>query len=202
MLTSGYLVVKRFEVLYREFARDSRFTLPIYALPLFGRDPTEVAVRYQGLDRNPVMNSKYGSLADLRMRELDPSDEHAGFLCSFEDAADVLGWAEYESPNDFEIIWTRIAGTLDEPPKRFEPLGYEPTYFPGHFSALCDCMCFPRWHGTDPEGTLFRRYFEQLNANGLFNTAELAAEFLAYYLSFDWTETGEYEIAEVWAPSK
>jgi hypothetical protein len=60
--------------------------------------------------------------------------------------------------------------------------------------------CFPRWHGTDPEGVLFREHFERLNRHGLFESAQEASAFLAFYLSFDWTETGEYEIAEVWAP--
>jgi len=70
-----------------------------------------------------------------------------------------------------------------------------------HFSASCDCLCFPRWHGTDPEGLLFREHFSRLNRDGLFRSAQEARAFLRYYLSFDWTETGEYEIAEVWAPA-
>jgi len=40
----------------------------------------------------------------------------------------------------------------------------------------------------------------RLNRDGLFQSAAEASAFLTYYLSFDWTETGDYEIAEVWAP--
>ena len=58
-------------------------------------------------------------------------------------------------------------------------------------------MLFPRWHGSDPEGTLFRDHFEKLNSFGLFYNRNDAREFLKYYLSFDWTETGEYYITEV-----
>ena len=58
-------------------------------------------------------------------------------------------------------------------------------------------MLIPRWHGTDEEGTLFLKYFKQLNSFGLFNSIENAKEFLEYYLSFDWTERGEFYITEV-----
>jgi hypothetical protein len=58
-------------------------------------------------------------------------------------------------------------------------------------------MLFPRWHGTDEEGELFIKYFNQLNSFGLFNSIETAEEFLQYYLSFDWTERDDYYIVEV-----
>ncbi len=61
-------------------------------------------------------------------------------------------------------------------------------------------MLIPRWHGTDEEGTLFLDHFSKLNRHGLFPTAQEAETFLKYYLSFDWTETGDYEIAEVFLP--
>jgi len=40
-------------------------------------------------------------------------------------------------------------------------------------------------------------YFKQLNQYGLFPSSEQAKKFLDFYLSFDWTETGEYEVAEI-----
>jgi hypothetical protein len=58
-------------------------------------------------------------------------------------------------------------------------------------------MCFPRWHGTDREGTLFREHFARLNENALFDSAEHAEEFLAFYRSLDWAEIGDYVVAEV-----
>ena len=61
-------------------------------------------------------------------------------------------------------------------------------------------MCFPRWHGTDTEGTLFAEYHERLNESALFRTAEEAAKFISFYRSHDWTETGDYVIAEVCLP--
>ncbi|MGH7280799.1 MAG: hypothetical protein ACRELY_04695, partial [Polyangiaceae bacterium] len=143
------------------------------------------------------------SLAEMRMLELKGKeiDGTEDFLTTYELAVDVLGWTKEEGSEDYEIVWARIVDRADAPPSNFERLGFEPTYFMGdHFSAICDCMCFPRWHGTDPEGKLFRSHFDRLNTNGLFDDARTASEFLAYYLTIDWTERGEYEIAEVWAP--
>ena len=60
-------------------------------------------------------------------------------------------------------------------------------------------MCFPTWHGPDQDGTLFLEYFSRLNEYGLFPSADLAKEFLEFYLSFDWTETGDYLIAKIMA---
>ncbi len=200
-VTSGFLVLKRFEHLFREFAAKPEFDRRIYALPLFGDDPSKATIRYRGLDRNAIEPYASGSLAEIRMAELDPDDTGGGLIASLEHALDVLRWAEQEAPGVFELAWARVAGTPQAPPGAFEFLGFEPSYFTGdHFSASCDSLCFPRWHGTDPEGLLFGEHFRRLNRDGLFPSAEEATAFLAYYLSFDWTETGEYEIAEVWAP--
>ncbi len=206
-VASGFLVVKRFDALYREFARDPRWEMPIYALPRFGTEPDRLSVRYRGLDRDALRAAGKGRawanamLGEVRNAEL-MGEGRDGFLASYEQALDVLGWQDEETPGTYEIVWTQIAHQAAPPPSAFVRLGFEPTYFTGdHFSAVCDCMCFPRWHGTDPQGVLFQAHFAQLNANGLFDEAALAAEFLAYYLSFDWTETGEYEIASVWIPS-
>ena len=66
-----------------------------------------------------------------------------------------------------------------------------------HFSAVMDSMCFPRWHGPDPERNLLSRFHERLNVSGLFPSAADAREFLTFYRSQPWAETGKYVIAEV-----
>jgi hypothetical protein len=212
-ITQGFLVVKRFEVLYREFSELPRFAerptsdCPVYAIPIRGTSPEQAKVRYRGLDRDALSPYDKGKLAEARLAELKRkfpywTDEALeDFVPTIEEARDVLRWADYEFPDAYELVWARIASNSAQPPEGFVRLGYDPTYFGGdHFSAICDCMCFPRWHGTDPEGQIFLKYFERLNKNGLFDNPALASDFLAYYLSFDWTETGEYEIGEVWAP--
>ena len=201
-VTQGFLVLKCFEPLFRGFAAKPEFDRRIYALPVFGDDPSIAVVRYRGLDRDAIAAYTAGSLAQIRMAELDPDDVGGGLIATLEQARDVLRWAEEEAPGAYEIAWARVAGSLHAPPPGFEFLGFEPSYFTGdHFSASCDCLCFPRWHGTDPEGLLFQEHFSRLNRNGLFRSAQEASAFLRYYLSFDWTETGDYEIADVWAPA-
>ena len=82
-------------------------------------------------------------------------------------------------------------------------LGFEPTWFVGDcFSAVCDCMCFPKWHGTDKEGVLFVEHYERLNQHALFNSRNEAQAFLDFYRSFDWKETGNYVIAEICLPEE
>jgi hypothetical protein len=87
---------------------------------------------------------------------------------------------------------------VEKAPAGFSSIGFEPPFFySDHFSASCDCMLVPRWHGTDKEGALFKEYFQMLNQYGLFADPLTAERFLKYYLSFDWTETGDYCITEV-----
>jgi hypothetical protein len=102
-----------------------------------------------------------------------------------------------EAERDDEVVWARRVATA-APPPGYGSAGYEPSYVTGdHFSASCDCMPFPRWHGTDEAGDLFRTHVRRLNRAGLFGTPEHAEEFLRYYLSFDWTATGQDHTTEV-----
>ncbi len=219
-ISSGFLIVKRFETLYTEFLSAPKFRPVlelggIYALPRSDVGPERASVQYRGLDRDALSpyDNKEGRLAEIRMAELQGpvSNEPYGsldvgvedFLQSERDAREVLGWADEETPGEYEIVWARLVGTQSDHPDGYDLLGYEPTYFVSdHFSVICDCMCFPRWHGTDNEGELFRPWFDRLNKNGLFDAPDVAEEFLKYYLSFDWTEhVGDYFITEVWAGS-
>src|SRR5436190_2316546 len=194
-MDAGFLIVKRFAVLYGEFASRSEFDRAIYALPLFGTGPERLSVAYNGLDRDPL--SAYPNdpalAAEMRMAELESNGRcEDSFLADQEGVVDVLAWCEGERPGVYEPVWARVAGGTAVPPAGYAKAGYEPSYFPnGYFSAVCDCMCFPRWHGTDPEGVLFHEHFQRLNQYGLFRDSNHAAEFLKYYLSFDWIERGD-----------
>ena len=79
----------------------------------------------------------------------------------------------------------------------FIPLATRRHIFPEDTSRRHVTGLVPRWHGTDESGQLFLSYFRQLNRHGLFQAKSDAEEFLRYYLSFDWTERGDFEIAEV-----
>ncbi len=141
--------------------------------------------------------------AELWMGELEDRGRcEGGYIFELEDAQVAYDRLGHEKP-DYEVVWTRISGTASPRPPNFAHIGYEPTWFTGdHFSASCDCMLIPRWHGTDEEGRLFIDYFGQLNRHGLFPSSQQAESFLEYYLSFDWTETGDHEIAEIFLPNE
>ena len=197
-IEAGYLIVKTFSRLYRDYAPRYKLTRDFYALPRIDRGPTSLSIQYRGLDRDaldPYTNSD--DLAEIRMAELEKIGGcEDGFLFSDETLRDVLSLAQ--SPLDCEVIWTNVASSRIQAPAGFVSAGFDPTYFEGdHFSASCDCMLIPRWHGTDKNGTQFLEYFRQLNRFGLFSSPDAAQAFLDFYLSLDWTETGEYAIAEV-----
>jgi hypothetical protein len=57
-VTCGFLVLKRFEVLYGEFASKETFAHQIYAIPVFGTTAPDAAIRYRGLDRAAAANAQ------------------------------------------------------------------------------------------------------------------------------------------------
>ncbi len=218
-LESAFLIVRKFDVLYRSHGYRTPRGTQIYSLPQEGIEPDAVRKKYRGLDGEPLTGLPLDSLAKilrfnaaavpivertatLAMAQLSaaPGAQEDFLLTSFEDARDV--YLTLGEPKDWEIVWARLTEESGQAPPQSVRLGCEPSYYPdGYFSALCDCMCFPRWHGTDEAGTLFADYHARLNAHGLFESQHDAAEFLRFYLSFDWTETGEYSIVEVYALS-
>jgi hypothetical protein len=198
-IKSGFLIVKTYQTICSEYAKKYDLKRDFYGLPRIDRSPTEQRMQYRGLDRDALDAYKDSdNLAEIRMEELEKIGKcDDGILLDIAIAREVWELLQ-EKKDEYEIVWTRIAGTDIDPPNGFESIGFEPSYFIGdHFSASSDCMIIPRWHGTDDEGTVFSEHFEKLNRYGLFEKPEQAKTFLDYYLSFDWTETGKYEIAEV-----
>jgi hypothetical protein len=193
----GYLVVEKYESLYERYRTRYNATSACYAIPRLDIGPESYKIRYRGIDRDCLVpyEESERNLAEIRMYELlekgivDDDD-----FVPAEYLDDVFRWLE-EEQRRFETIFVKKAEVDCVVPQSFRLIGYEPSYFySDHFSASCDCMMFPRWHGTDEEWTLFLKYFNQLNPNGLFDTPEIAKEFLEYYLSFDWTERGDFYI--------
>lgn len=195
---AGYLIVKTYPKLFNEFKMQLNLTHDLYAFPRIDKDPEQNSIQYRGLDRDALTENEYSNnLAEIRLDELEKINKcYHGLIEQFEYAQDAFNYLE--NKDSYEIIWARIADQTRTPHPGFTPIGFEPSYFVGdHFAAQCDCMLFPRWHGTDKEGTLFLEHFNKLNHYGLFNSPQEAQSFLDYYLSFDWTETGDYFIAEV-----
>jgi hypothetical protein len=210
---SGFLVVRTFEEVYRTFRERPPGEPVSYSIPRPGVPPQAMAKKYRGIDRLPVGAHpvRVHGVEDCPRAAEEPEAyqlmwdlEDAGraaedFVFALQDARRLH--AALQAPAKWEIIWVRDAVAGADRSGVGPTLGFEPTWFWGdHFSAVCDCMCFPRWHGTDKEGTLFAEYHERLNESALFRTAEEAAKFLSFYRSHDWTETGDYVIAEVCLP--
>jgi hypothetical protein len=207
----GFLIVRDFNSLYVRFPEPA--DRPIYAIPVRGMAPESMAKRYRGIDREPL---EPWSLEDLRhglpgipfprpeeqaacvgLFDLGSRDEADwDFIWQLEDARHI--YALLENRHEWEVVWVAPVAVASARPPGSVRFGFEPTWYTGdHFSAVCDCLCFPRWHGTDPEGILFREHYERLNAHALLDSVEEAEAFLAFYRSHDWAETGDYLVAEV-----
>lgn len=217
----GFLIVTRFEELCRDYcnrfekiARDQWGFGDdlIYSVPRQHFPPTEVRKKYRGIDRAPLIAWPSSQFPDETwMGREEPEASQAledletakkaddGFVFSILDARRV--YSLLQDPDRWELIWACNSATAFDRNGVGATLGFEPTWFVGdRFSAVCDCMCFPRWHGTDKEGVLFAEHYSRLNEHALFDSADEAMKFLEFYLSFDWTETGDYVIAEICLP--
>jgi hypothetical protein len=182
-----------------------------YGWPVGGRPD---ARRYRGIDRDWVspVSGEHASLAENRLAEIqrdrygDAFDDFVfrgdgGVIAEEDDARDVLRWATMERPGEYELGWARVVASDAAVPDGLTRLGFEPSWFPSSdFSPLADCLLLPRWHGADAEGTEFVGEFESLTRDGLFATAAEVERFVERYLSFDWSEQGDYRVVEVFAP--
>jgi len=105
-----------------------------------------------------------------------------------------------DKPDICDVVWFKIHTSLSAIPKGYRFYGYDITYIPGihgAFSIINDCMFICKWHGCDEDGTVFLQHYTRLNENGLFNTVIEAIDYMKYYLSFDWSERGEFCICEI-----
>ena len=208
---SGFLIVRPYNWLYQRFWRPAEPEQFLYAIPRKGADPNSNEKRYRGISREPLQ-AWYEELRgaphievpeDFRaasaLRRLEDSGlADDDFVFNHSDALDIL--SKLDQPDSWELIWAGNADAQVVEPANAKLLGFEPTWFYGdHFSAIADSMCFPEWHGPDEDGTLFLDYYSRLNEYALFPSSSLARDFLEFYRSFDWTETGDYVIAKVLA---
>ncbi|MFB0551995.1 MAG: hypothetical protein ACETWQ_01670 [Phycisphaerae bacterium] len=205
---------------YLELLDFKKYPLPhdrvIYSIPWKEMSPDAYAKQYRGVCREPLFSwnekdEQFFRGSDMVVQPLETELEaHLALgrldnasrrdddvvLKSYENAMHVFSLLQ--APAEREVIWIRDAESDSSEPPDYPLLGYEPAMFGGDwFSALSDCMCFPIWHGTDTEGELFKVHHDNLNQYALFNTPIMARDFLGYYRSFDWTETGDYIITEV-----
>jgi len=221
-MASGFLIVKKFEVLYKaalerealyeearrrgEYDKDHLPRLPIYGIYHPDRDLNDRSTRrYHGIDREPLDGLSFDFVQSIKKEDpywpgeataasdlLDSieivSGREDGWVTELNDIKEV--WAAVGADQDqYEVIFAKQYDDDTSAPLGAEFLGADTAYFVSdHFSCICDALFFPRWHGCDEEGVLFREHFDKLNLNGLFNSNDDALEYLRYYLSFDWTE--------------
>jgi hypothetical protein len=215
-VASGYSIQTKFEYLYRRSLENRRFEDmfpgPIYGVPLLANGLTDPGVCYRGIYRQPLDCLSYESAraitaavgrtwddphegpnpATVLLREIElATGREDGWVTSRDDILRV--WNRLgDLQADYEVIFAREYNDNTPTPEGAAFLGCDVAYFvSNHFSCICDCMFLPVWHGTDPEGVLFRDFYDSLNENGLFGTSEMALRFLDYYLSFDWTERSD-----------
>ncbi len=212
MRDHGFLIVEKYERLYQKYKARYNLTSDLYAIPRIDSSPQASRIKYRGIDRDCLTPNDVNprNLAEIRLAEIgsEMKSKYKGEyyleilpdedFIPVEQLTEMYDLLESDRIN-FETIFVKIAGTECDIPDNFMSIGFEPSYFHSdHFSASCDCMLFPRWHGPDDEGILFLDYLKLLNLDGMFDSAEIARAFLTYYLTFDWTEReGDYFIVEV-----
>jgi hypothetical protein len=219
--TSGFLIEKTFERMYREFLADQRQWRPhllntgAYSTPRADVPPEQVPKQYRGLQREPMqdwLEALRGSgvveptdqelAASLFLTELERAGKVVDdIILTLEDAIEVL--KKIEPPVEREIIWARRMDADDEAPPGTVLLGYDPSmfYLPTCTSAIAEGMFFTYPGSYDEEGSRFRVYHEKLNRWGLFDAPSDAEQYLKDYLSFlppGWDQQRDtYYIAEV-----
>ncbi len=212
-MASGYLIATRFNALYAAAIHQGTYdNHPAVSAPLYGiphksiPSPDGTRPECRGIDREP-----HSALSFENARLYTDS----GIPCKATDATALLddievaigrndGWvtegesirkvwdALGEAQAKYEVVFAKEYEDAARPPNDAAFLGCDTAYFIfDHFSCICDALFFPRWHGTDLEGTLSRPHFDKLNRNGLFDSNQVAWDYLRCYLSFGWTERAD-----------
>ena len=177
---SQFCIVEKYTSLYKKALNRFDQNTP-YALP--GRDK-EIRI-YNGIDREPAEFTP------------DDMDQYS--------ADEAMAYYKELNNDNLELLFYRMTGSEDEVPANMRFIGFDVGYPFGMgcgdgFSAVCDCMFLCRWHGCDDKGTEFLKEFQQLNENGLFDSAETAVNYLYHYLSLDWSERGYFCVFEIYEP--
>ena len=211
MQDQGFLIVEKYESLYEKYKERYNLSSDCYAIPRIDRSFKDYRIQYLGIDRDCLTPNDINprNLAEIRLSEIEDQRRFGHDDIFYTEIYPVLDFIDMnlldemyslleDDKSKFETIFVKKADISCLIPHRYKSIGFEPSYFyTDHFSASCDCMLIPRWHGTDNEGTLFLKYFNQLNQFGMFPSIDIAKEFVEYYLSFDWTEQDDYYITEV-----
>ena len=199
VFSAQFVKVMKYLPLYREeLPRFRKDPAHIYGLPFYDTPEKE----YRGTDRKGDERWKLFFKKEQRKLSNVFINDYVFPNKPVQDEGFALQVLDlYRKRDQLELIWVRLTGSHEEIPKGYEFFGYDISYppdFDGGFSMICDCMFICRWHGCDPEGTLFAEEFAKLNRHGLFDRKEDALAYLYKYAGEDWTERGWFGIFEVY----
>jgi len=184
-INTGFCIVENFEYVYQK------------ELPRFNKTPD---IKPYGLpyeDNPPKVYLGIGNLSNENSTQ-DANFYSESCLKSEDEVIKIRD--TFFSKEHCDVVWFKVYGSNAIAPNGYETCGYDITFTPdinGAFSIINDCMFICKWHGCDKEGTAFLDYFKRLNDGGLFDDANTALEYMKHYLSFDWSERGEYLIYEI-----
>ena len=184
----GFCIVEKYEYAYqKELLRFKEIDFKSFGIPPYGLPYEDIPrKRYLGIGNPYSVEEDYGDMED----PLPQSED------------EVIEIRDLFYSNEYcDIVWFRIHDSNAVVPHGYRFCGYDITYVPeinGAFSIINDCLFICKWHGCDENGTAFSEHFELLNENGLFDDANTALGYMKHYLSFDWSERGEYCICEIY----
>jgi hypothetical protein len=215
-ITAGFLVVKTFERMCREYLANfkewQRIKYP-NANPVL---PEQMPGKYRGIARDPIQPwieglrdsgvvepTEQEFAASIFMGELTKAGkEHDDFILALDDARKLLEMIQ--PPVEREIIWARRMDRTDPPPAETIVLGYEPTVFYPceHDSVIADKAFFRYRRGADKydqKRMRFREHHAKLNRWGLFDTPTDSQKYLVSLLKLNPNERteGTLYIAEI-----
>ena len=186
-IESSFCIVEKYEYAYkRELPRFQKVFKKNRVIPPYGPPYKETPRKgYFGIGNSPEADVGWWDYEDTIQSE--------------QEAVEIR--KELYSEESCDVVWFRVHGSVAAIPEGFELCGYDITFAPeieGAYSIINDCMFICTWHGCDEEGTAFIDYFNVLNTHGLFDDTDTALAYMRHYLSFDWSERGEYCICEIY----
>jgi hypothetical protein len=183
-IESGYFIAMKYEFLYPFYLENYSEKLSGYSIPQKHIEWHQMSIQYQGLDRE---RGAYPHASDpqekMRASLLDLQDKKSALnslIFSQKCAQDLIALSTL--PEIYEILWARRPSSAQPLPTGYQSLGWEAGDFTYGSSLVSEAMHFPRWSGTDQDGTLYLKFYRQLNESGLFRTSSEAQAFADSYL--------------------
>jgi len=194
-LTAGFLVLKTFERMCREYLAEIELLRKTRNENVYPILPEQMPGKYRGIARDPIQPWVEGLrdmgvvepteqelAASLFMEELTSSgNADEDFIFALDDARRLLEMIP--PPAEREIIWARRMDQADPPPPEIVVLGYEPSEFYGsnHCSLIADIAFFRysrRDVHDDQKKMRFKAHHARLNMWGLFDRPTHAQQYL------------------------